>query len=72
MLASHTVCDAHVPHALWASVGATFMYCVAEHELTAAHTRFTAALGAVVWHVAPSVQVVHAAQAVLRWLGDAW
>ena len=66
------MCDAHVPHASCASVGGTFMYSPSPQTLTGVHWRFTDADGARVWHVLPSVQVVHAAQLVERWLCDAW
>ena len=66
------MCDAHVPHASCASVGGTFMYSPSPQTLTAEHWRFTDADGARVWHVLPSVHVVHATQAVERWLCDTW
>ena len=68
----HTVWLAHVPHASCSSVGATFMYCVAEHSLTALHTRLTEADGAVIWHVTPKEHVSHAAQLVWRCPVAAW
>ena len=68
----HVVCDAQVPHPSCASVGATFMYSVPEHALTAEQTRSSLALGARVWHVTPIAHASHAVQLVLRWLLADW
>ena len=68
----HVACDAHVPHAPCASVGATFMYSVPEHTFTAEHSLLTEADGARISHVVPSTHVSHAAHAVSRCCNDDW
>ena len=69
---SHTVCAAHVPHPLCASVGATFMYSVPEHTFTFEHCRLIDDVGARVWHVTPKVHAVQALQCVLRCATAGW
>ena len=68
----HVACDAHVPHAPCASVGATFMYSVPEHTFTAEHSLLTEADGARVSHVVPAEHASHAAHAVSRCCKDDW
>ena len=66
--AVHVEWLAHVPHASWASVGATFMYSSAPHTLTPVHCRSDDAVGAATWQVTPRLHTACAWQLVSRWL----